>query len=266
MRLALCLHACQLLLGFVSPPIQRRGLVNWSRTLPPTLQIQELSRRTKRRKRGLAKAERAKEFDTARILGHADAASLSQRKAPFRYLCVLDVEATCEMYSNHYVHEIIEFPVVVVDLHDKKVVGEFHTYVRPTVNKTLSEFCTKLTGITQDRVDSAPTLKEVLALFEQWRLQAFLVHTPERQEFAFATDGPWDLQFFLHGECERKGIRKAAYFDKWVNIKALFSDFYRCRTCKIHKMLEIQNMRFEVRVTANLFRQAHIVRRCVDPG
>ena len=35
---------------------------------------------------------------------------------PFRYLCVLDIEATCERNSKHYKHEVIEFPVVVLDL------------------------------------------------------------------------------------------------------------------------------------------------------
>ena len=29
------------------------------------------------------------------------------------------------------------------------------------------------------------------------------------------------------GECERKGIRKPAYFDKWVNLKDLYADFYK---------------------------------------
>ena len=28
------------------------------------------------------------------------------------------------------------------------------------------------------------------------------------------------------GECERKGIRKPAYFDKWVNLKDLYADHY----------------------------------------
>ena len=40
------------------------------------------------------------------------------------------------------------------------------------------------------------------------------VHDAERRDFVFAADGPWDLQFFLHGECVRKGISKPAYFDR----------------------------------------------------
>ena len=40
------------------------------------------------------------------------------------------------------------------------------------------------------------------------------MHTPDRRDFAFAADGPWDLRFFLHGECARKDIPKPAYYDK----------------------------------------------------
>jgi len=190
----------------------------------------------------------------------ADAAA---RRPPFRYLCVLDVEATCEKDARHFVHEIIEFPVVVVDLYEKAVVGEFHTYVRPTANATLSQFCTALTGITQDRVDAAPTLEQVLESFEEWRIEQKLVHSegfagPE--DFAFAADGPWDLRFFLHAECVRKGIAKAPYFGKWVNIKSMFADFYRTRSCKIHKMLQIQNMKFEGRLHSGIDDTRNIAR------
>jgi len=182
---------------------------------------------------------------------------------PFRYLCVLDVEATCERNSKNYVHEIIEFPVVVVDLYDKAVVGEFHTYVRPTVNTTLSNFCTELTGITQERIEGAPTLDQVLESFEEWRLEQGLVHSDNfvgAEDFAFAADGPWDLRFFLHAECTRKGITKPVYYDKWVNIKSMFADFYRTRSCKIHKMLEIQNMRFEGRLHSGIDDTRNIAR------
>ena len=235
------------------------------------------SKRANRRRRGAQVAERNRELDRVRLenpgsmLRSRGPGERAVSNPPFRYLCVLDVEATCEKNSKSYVHEIIEFPVVVLDLYDKKVVGEFHTYVRPTVNATLSAFCTRLTGITQERVDNAPTLDQVLESFESWRLEQQLVHSSNfvgPEDFAFGADGPWDLRFFLHGECKRKGIEKAAYFDKWVNIKSLFADFYRTRSCKIHKMLEIQGMRFEGRLhsgiddTRNIARIAQARRPC----
>jgi len=47
----------------------------------------------------------------------------------------------------------------------RQVEHEFHSYVRPTFNQTLTPFCVKLTGITQETVDVAPTLDKVLLIF-----------------------------------------------------------------------------------------------------
>ena len=212
-----------------------------------------LSRRARQRQRGKAKELRSSGIDVEKSAAPAS-------KLPFRYLAVCDVEATCDEYSKHYVHEIIEFPVVLVDLTNGSVAGEFHSYVRPTVNTTLTEFCTRLTGISQAQVDEAPTLAEVLEAFEAWRLAQGLEHSEERRDFAFAADGPWDLRFFLHGECSRKGIPKRRYFDKWVNVKQLFADFYHVRTCKIHKMLAMQGMKFEGRLHSGIDDTRNIAR------
>ena len=60
------------------------------------------------------------------------------------------------------VQEIIEFPVVVIDVKAQKVVGEFQTYVKPTIHPKLTEFCTQLTGIKQEQVDAGIPLKEAI--------------------------------------------------------------------------------------------------------
>ena len=62
------------------------------------------------------------------------------------------------------------------------------------------------------------------------------------------------------GECERKGIRKPAYFDKWVNLKQLFADHYKVRRCKIAKMLERHGMRFEGRLHSGIDDSRNIAR------
>lgn len=38
---------------------------------------------------------------------------------------------------------------MLLDIHSGAVVGEFHQYVQPCENPTLSDFCRELTGITQ---------------------------------------------------------------------------------------------------------------------
>lgn len=158
---------------------------------------------------------------------------------PPRYLCVLDFEATCDDFEG-YAHEIIEFPVVLVDLENSSFVGEFHSYVRPTVNKTLTKFCTDLTGINQTQVDLAPTLPEVLEMFEEWRISKGLEHNEEGQNFIFVTHGPWDLKEFLSKECKLKGIHQADYFKEWSNIKKIFKHHYFRKN--LHPRLTISDM------------------------
>lgn len=71
-------------------------------------------------------------------------------EAPFDYICVYDFECQCtEGKQQLKFNEIIEFPVVVVDVKQMKVVYEFHTYVKPEVEPKLTDFCTELTGIEQ---------------------------------------------------------------------------------------------------------------------
>jgi len=235
---------------------------------PLASHLDSISRRTRRRKRGAAASQRHAELDVLyepppNHLARHQRPSKPLPPPPFQYVCVLDVEATCDEFSKDYIHEIIEFPVVLVDLLAEggpAPVDEFHTFVRPTVNTTLSEFCNRLTGITQDQVDSAPTLPEVLAQFEEWRVSKGLQYSQEEQDFAFAADGPFDLRFFMHGECTRKGIEKPVYYDKWINIKSMFADFYKTRHLKIHKMLARQNMKFEGRLHSGIDDTRNIAR------
>lgn len=49
----------------------------------------------------------------------------------------------------YYRFEIIEFPAVLVDAKNRKIIDNFQAFVKPTINPKLSDFCIKLTGITQ---------------------------------------------------------------------------------------------------------------------
>ena len=68
-----------------------------------------------------------------------------------KYFVAVDFEATCiEENGPNYPHEIIEFPAVLVDLTTGERVATFHSFVRPRINPVLSDFCKKLTGISQE--------------------------------------------------------------------------------------------------------------------
>jgi ERI1 exoribonuclease 3 len=75
------------------------------------------------------------------------AAALFRNK--LKHLLILDFEATCG--DTIYNQEIIEFPILLYNIKDNKVLATFHEYIRPVTNPTLTEFCTTLTGITQVR-------------------------------------------------------------------------------------------------------------------
>jgi len=85
----------------------------------------------------------------------------------FRYLAILDFEAQCDKDKKLNVQEIIEFPVVIVDVENRKILDDkFHYYIKPEVHPQLYPFCIELTGITQDKVDNGIPLKDALDKLE----------------------------------------------------------------------------------------------------
>ena len=76
-------------------------------------------------------------------------------QTPFDYICVFDFECTCNNDPAHKLNsqEIIEFPVVVIDVKTRVIKSVFQTYVKPTLDPQLTPFCTELTGIVQEQVD-----------------------------------------------------------------------------------------------------------------
>jgi 3'-5' exoribonuclease 1 len=72
-----------------------------------------------------------------------------------------------------------EFPVVLLKwrlqprlgnpfCQELYIASSFQSYVRPTFQPELSDFCTSLTGISQATIDAAPEFADVLADFERW--------------------------------------------------------------------------------------------------
>ena len=170
--------------------------------------------------------------------------SPSRSDQPFEYLMVLDFEATCSDNEPTYPNEIIEFPVVLVDMAAQRVVSEFHSFVRPIRNPTLTPFCRHLTGIKQAAVDAAPMLPEAVRRFDEWMCKT----VPEGSRCIFATDGPWDLRHFLFEQAVcRDGLIVGPVFSKWINVRRTFSDFFHIKPCGVEKMLARINLSFEGR-------------------
>jgi inhibitor of KinA sporulation pathway (predicted exonuclease) len=99
-------------------------------------------------------------------------------KLDYSRFLILDLEATCwpdiSREEQSLKNEIIQFGIVEVDLVNRCISREMSYFVKPKKNKILSSFCTELTGITQEQVDSAHDLtkisKEIRTFFNPGRV------------------------------------------------------------------------------------------------
>lgn len=159
---------------------------------------------------------------------------------------ITDFEATC-LEDNQFIdQEIIEFPIHIMRKDQPSINKKesFHSYVRPTINPKLSDFCKNLTGITQEQVDKGVTFENVLKSVHQWLFEKGWVKSKDLEEyqgpmndisswpmkenlpFLFVTDGPWDFRNFLQTECRLKNIPVPHYFKYWLNLRNAFKEFY----------------------------------------
>ncbi|TPX33400.1 hypothetical protein SmJEL517_g03684 [Synchytrium microbalum] len=170
----------------------------------------------------------------------------SDRKQPYDFICVLDVEATCEGDSSEdFPHEIIELPVILIDGQRGEIIDEFHSYVRPVYNPILSSFCKNLTGITQEQVDSSPPFPTVVGMLDQW-LAKRCGKYPFRR-LLFVTDGPWDLRDFVRKQCEISIIDRPPYWRRFLDLRRAFTDSYPHPRSSLSGMLNCLGMTFEGR-------------------
>lgn len=81
------------------------------------------------------------------------------------YFLVIDLEATCDDQKRirDKDMEIIEIGTVLVDADTFLPVAEHQTFVKPVRHPVLTDFCRKLTSITQADVDNAPGFPEAIA-------------------------------------------------------------------------------------------------------
>ncbi|KAM3587857.1 uncharacterized protein V6R79_015389 [Siganus canaliculatus] len=178
----------------------------------------------------------------------------------YDYICVVDFEATCkEDNPPDFHHEIIEFPMVLINTHTLEIVDSFQEYVKPELNPQLSDFCVKLTGITQKMVDEADTFPDVLRRVITW-LQERELGT--KYKYAILTDGAWDMSKFLNIQCQISRIRYPQFAKKWINIRKSYGNFYKVpRTqTKLSTMLEKLGLKYEGRPHSGLDDSRNIAR------
>ncbi|MFC4909865.1 exonuclease domain-containing protein [Actinomadura gamaensis] len=136
-----------------------------------------------------------------------------------RFLNVVDVEATCWKgpRPKDQVSEIIEIGLCVVDLRTRERVEKHRVLVRPERSR-VSEFCTELTGLTQEEVDTGVSFPEACALLER----EHLAHMR-----AWASWGDYDRKQFER-QTAAVGVRYP-FGRRHVNAKALWAEAHGLR-------------------------------------
>ncbi|CAH9113796.1 unnamed protein product [Cuscuta epithymum] len=165
-----------------------------------------------------------------------------------QYFVVIDFEATCDKERNPHPQEIIEFPSVIVSSMTGQLEACFQTYVRPTCNELLSDFCKDLTGIQQIQVDRGVTLSEALHKHDKWLEKKGIKHS----NFAVVTWSNWDCRVMLESECRYKKIQKPPYFNKWINLKVPFRETFGGGRCTLKEAVQLAGIEWQGRAHCGL--------------
>lgn len=137
---------------------------------------------------------------------------------------VYDLECNCSQERNGIkFNECIELPVVVLNLKTNQFEAEFHTYIRPTVEHKITQFCTELTGITNDMAFTNkdgglnPTFEEALDMLHQFIVDKGFID----KNFVLLSCGDFDGNHIAR-ESAYKKLKTKQYMRRWINIKKVF--------------------------------------------
>ncbi|HRO08286.1 MAG TPA: 3'-5' exonuclease [Saprospiraceae bacterium] len=127
---------------------------------------------------------------------------------------IFDLEATCWLgRPPKGLNEIIEIGAVKVNDY-AEVESTFIQFVKPTVNPVLSDFCKKLTSITQQQVNRAKTYPEAIQDFQDWI-------NIENENYALISWGKYDRDQ-LKSDCVLHHL-DTSWADQHFNLKPAYS-------------------------------------------
>ncbi len=141
---------------------------------------------------------------------------------------IVDLEATCwEHEKNREKMEIIE--IGAVRMNSKlEILDDFESFIRPFASPILSDFCTKLTTITQKQVDTAELFPVVFPKFLQWI---------EKPEYWLCSWGNYDFRQF-QTDCTRHNMAFPFQKEKHINLKEKMATVKKIKPCGMSKALE----------------------------
>lgn len=146
---------------------------------------------------------------------------------------VYDLEATCDDKGG-WDNETIEIGAVKIS--DKgEVIGELDLYIKPITNPILTPFCTRLTGIEQQNVDSGVTFPEAFKELLAWA----------GEEAIFGSWGYYDRKQFVR-DCLRHSIIFPDTF-KHISIKHQYASLTNTSPKGMKEVLRREGLELEGR-------------------
>ncbi|XP_063150819.1 3'-5' exoribonuclease 1 isoform X2 [Candoia aspera] len=150
----------------------------------------------------------------------------------YNYICVIDFEATCEERNQpDFTHEIIEFPVVLLNTQTLQI----------------------------ELVEKADEFPKVLQSVVDWMKQKEL---GSKYSYSILTDGSWDMSKFLNIQCRVSRLKYPSFAKKWINIRKSYGNFYKVprSQTKLSTMLEKLGMDYDGRPHSGLDDSKNIAR------
>jgi len=88
-------------------------------------------------------------------------------------------------------------------------------------------------------VDNASEFSAVMPKYTAWLEKKGLINRDgvKLKSFAFVTCGDWDLKKMMPNQCRQSRIELPTYFSSFVNIKQLYSEFYKRKEVGMKGML-----------------------------
>lgn len=166
------------------------------------------------------------------------------------YFCVLDFESTCWDGKTKNKFEIIEVPSVLFLIEEDKLtyIAEFQEYCRPQLHPKLSDFCTTLTGITQETVDKSEQFPVVIKNHYNWLVKNT---NGEVEKVIFVTCGAWDFATALSSEVKKWKdsfvTNMPTVYKSFINIKDMFAKLYGTKAGGMVSMLNYTGITLEGR-------------------
>ena len=131
----------------------------------------------------------------------------------FDQIIVIDVESTCWQgkVPPGEINEIIEIGVCPIDTKSGNLLNSRGILVRPE-HSTISEYCTQLTTLTQEDIDTGITFREACSI---------LVNDYKTKDRVWASYGYYDMDQF-EIQCERDNVQYP-FSNSHINVKILFA-------------------------------------------